>query len=77
MEGEMRDDTNPRDRDIPDSLGGDSTAAMNPGDEVPPGSPASGEHVCRACGGVGRRDGEPCTECGGTGRVTVAISAGP
>ena len=48
-----------------------------PGDEVPPGSPASGEHFCRACGGTGRRDDTPCPECGGTGRVTVAISAGP
>jgi hypothetical protein len=53
-------------------------AAMNPGDEAPPGSPASGEHLCRACGGSGLGDNdEACPECGGTGRVVVAVSAGP
>ncbi len=51
---------------------------MNPGDEVPPGSPASGENLCRACGGTGLdEDDEACPECGGTGRVIVAVSAGP
>jgi DnaJ-class molecular chaperone len=51
---------------------------MNPGDEVPPGSPASGENLCRACGGTGlNTDDEACPECGGTGRVIVAVSAGP
>jgi hypothetical protein len=56
--------------------GGDDT--MNLGDEAPPGSPATGENLCRACGGMGL-DGhdEACPECGGTGRVIVAVSAGP
>jgi DnaJ-class molecular chaperone len=44
-----------------------------PGDEVPPGTPQSGEAMCRKCGGSGRIDGAPCRDCAGTGRVTVLI----
>ena len=60
------------------ATGSGEGAAMLPGDEVPPGSPASGEHLCRACRGAGQRDdGTPCPDCDGTGHVIVAIAAGP
>ena len=53
-------------------------ATMNPGDEAPPGSPATGENLCRACRGTGLNENdEACPECGGTGHVIVAVSAGP
>ena len=53
-------------------------AAMNPGDLAPPGTPGTGENLCRDCGGTGRLEGgEPCPTCGGTGRVIEGISAGP
>ncbi len=42
-------------------------------DKVPPGTPGSGEDICRACGGTGRLDGEECPECGGTGKVDVPV----
>ena len=60
------------------AAGGGEMTTLHPGDEVPLDAPASGEHLCRACRGTGHRDdGAPCPECGGTGRVIVAISAGP
>ena len=49
------------------------TQAMSPGDEVPPGTPGSGENVCPDCGGTGLRDGNECVTCGGTGVVTEAV----
>jgi DnaJ-class molecular chaperone len=46
----------------------------NPGDEVPPGSPDSGEAVCPDCGGTGKVAGaRDCQTCGGTGKVTQLI----
>lgn len=48
-------------------------APMSPGDEAPPGTPGTGENLCRRCGGSGTLDGKPCAECSGTGRVTVGI----
>ena len=45
----------------------------NPGDEEPPGTPQTGEHFCRKCGGSGTYEGVPCADCGGTGRVIVDI----
>lgn len=46
----------------------------SPGDEAPPGTPGTGEGLCRACGGSGVTDGgERCPDCGGTGRVTVGV----
>ncbi|MDP9400480.1 MAG: hypothetical protein M3P39_05945 [Actinomycetota bacterium] len=50
---------------------------MTPGDEVPPGDPSAGENLCRVCAGTGSVEGEPCTNCGGTGRTTEIVSAGP
>jgi len=50
---------------------------MRPGDEAPQGTPGTGETVCRLCGGSGRsKDGEPCSQCGGTGKVNVGIGGG-
>jgi DnaJ-class molecular chaperone len=46
---------------------------MAPGDEAPPGTPGTGEDLCRACGGTGILNGSPCPECEGTGKVTVGI----
>jgi RecJ-like exonuclease len=47
---------------------------MNPGDEVPPGSPDSGEAVCPRCKGTGRAgDERDCENCGGTGKVVQLI----
>jgi hypothetical protein len=55
----------------------DPGAAIEPtkaGDEARPGTPGTGEGICRRCGGSGRiSGGEPCPDCGGTGRVTVGI----
>ncbi|VTU41244.1 hypothetical protein H4CHR_05979 [Variovorax sp. PBS-H4] len=57
----------------------DPGAAVEPttpkaGDEAPPGTPGTGEGICRRCGGSGRLSAsEPCPDCGGTGHVTVGI----
>jgi hypothetical protein len=48
--------------------------ASRPGDEAPPGTPGTGEGICRECGGRGVTSaGESCPTCSGTGRVTVGI----
>ena len=46
---------------------------MNPGDEVPPGTPGSGEAMCPVCKGSGRLERGPCDNCGGSGRITEGI----
>lgn len=46
---------------------------MSPGDEAPPGTPGTGENLCRRCGGSGQLQGQACPDCSGTGRVTVGI----
>jgi RecJ-like exonuclease len=47
---------------------------MNPGDEVAPGTPDSGEATCPGCKGTGALEGgERCEACGGTGKVTQLI----
>ena len=46
---------------------------MAPGDEAPPGTEGAGENVCPECGGSGRKDGDDCANCAGTGRVTEGI----
>jgi DnaJ-class molecular chaperone len=45
----------------------------NPGDEVPPGTPQSGEAVCRRCKGTGRVNDEACPDCSGSGKVVVLV----
>lgn len=49
---------------------------LNPGDEVPAGSPGSGEDVCPRCGGSGRLGPLVCGHCAGSGKVTVGIGGG-
>lgn len=46
---------------------------LKPGDQAPPGTPGTGENVCRRCGGSGRLDNGICPECEGTGRVNEGI----
>jgi hypothetical protein len=48
-------------------------ADLRPGDEVPPGTPGSGEDICPTCKGTGRLAMAACSQCGGTGRITRAI----
>jgi hypothetical protein len=48
-------------------------APRNPGDDAPPGAPATGEAVCGRCGGSGRVGNAPCPTCGGTGKVVRGI----
>lgn len=49
--------------------------ARNPGDEAPLGSPGTGLDVCPVCHGEAQAAGEPCLNCGGTGRVVKVIGA--
>jgi DnaJ-class molecular chaperone len=48
----------------------------NPGDEAAPGTPATGENLCRECEGTGTQDGKTCPVCGGTGKVTEGLAGG-
>jgi DnaJ-class molecular chaperone len=45
----------------------------HPGDEARPGTPGSGENICRTCKGSGKIGQKPCPDCGGTGKVTEGI----
>lgn len=45
----------------------------NPGDDVPPGTPGTGENICRVCHGTGRVNDQECQNCGGTGKVIEGI----
>jgi hypothetical protein len=45
----------------------------NPGDEAAPGTPGTGEDICRHCNGSGKVDGKACPECNGTGKVVEGI----
>lgn len=57
--------------------GNEEAAAMNPGDEAPPGTPGTGENICGHCAGKGRMpDGNECRECGGTGKVIEGVGGG-
>lgn len=49
---------------------------LNPGDDAAPGTPGTGEDLCRRCGGSGRIDGVECPNCGGTGKVIEGIGGG-
>ena len=54
----------------------DAQAQMKPGDQAPPGAPATGENVCPRCGGSGRLGASDCPDCGGTGKITTGIGGG-
>ncbi len=49
---------------------------MKPGDEAAPGTPGTGENLCRDCNGTGELDGAPCPTCDGTGKIVEGISGG-
>ncbi len=49
---------------------------LNPGDEAAPGTPGTGENLCRRCDGSGEQEGAPCPECGGTGKVIEGLAGG-
>lgn len=53
-----------------------SDDSTNPGDEAEPGTPGTGENICRHCNGTGEHDGVPCPVCGGTGKVTEGLAGG-
>ena len=46
---------------------------LNPGDEAKPGTPGTGEDICPECEGNKSARGEPCRNCGGTGKVVRGI----
>jgi len=48
-------------------------APMNPGDEAPAGTPGTGENICPQCHGKGSISGQPCANCGGSGRIVAGI----
>ena len=52
------------------------TEPTKPGDEAGPGTPGTGENLCRRCGGSGRVEDEACPECKGTGKVVTGIGGG-
>lgn len=43
------------------------------GDEADPGTPGTGEDICKGCGGTGSQKGRICPTCEGRGRVVKAI----
>jgi DnaJ-class molecular chaperone len=49
------------------------SGAVNPGDIAPPGTPGTGEDICRECHGSGKLADKECPTCGGTGKVVAAI----
>ncbi|MBB5698319.1 hypothetical protein [Sphingomonas yantingensis] len=49
---------------------------LRPGDQAEPGTPGTGENLCRDCGGSGQVDGGDCPTCDGTGRVIEGIGGG-
>jgi hypothetical protein len=51
-------------------------AALNPGDQAPPGTPGTGENVCLTCHGAKTIDAKPCPTCGGTGTVIEGVGGG-
>jgi DnaJ-class molecular chaperone len=50
-----------------------SDSRAKPGDEVPPGTPQSGENICPRCSGKGQVGEQTCPECRGTGKVTTLV----
>lgn len=52
------------------------TDPQKPSDEAPPGTPGSGENLCKSCGGTGKVGPDICAECSGTGTITEGIGGG-
>ena len=50
-----------------------TSGTMKPGDQVPPGTPGSGEAICPACAGTGKLDGRECENCAGTGKIVEGV----
>jgi RecJ-like exonuclease len=47
---------------------------LSPGDEAAPGTPGTGENVCRECNGSGTlQTGRICPMCEGLGRIIEGI----
>jgi hypothetical protein len=44
-----------------------------PGDEAPAGTPGTGEDICPVCHGKGKKEGKPCENCEGTGKIIRGI----
>jgi hypothetical protein len=61
-------------------MGGDGSntggPTLNPGDVAQPGTPGTGENLCRECSGTGKLDNVSCPVCGGTGKVTEGMGGG-
>jgi DnaJ-class molecular chaperone len=51
----------------------DSRDGTAPGDEAAPGTPGTGENLCRVCNGSGEQEGAPCPECEGSGKMIEGI----
>lgn len=51
----------------------DRAAGTEPGDEAEPGTPGTGEDICRECEGTGQVEGKECPQCGGSGYVIRGI----
>jgi DnaJ-class molecular chaperone len=52
------------------------TDVTRAGDEIPSGTPGSGDDVCPRCNGSGKMEGQECEFCSGTGIITRAIGGG-
>ena len=46
---------------------------MSPGDQAPPGTPGTGENICPACNGTGKKNGQDCPNCEGSGTIITGI----
>ena len=46
---------------------------MAPGDEARPGTPGTGEDICPQCHGSGKKAGQRCESCAGTGKIIRGI----
>ncbi|MFC3284100.1 hypothetical protein [Litchfieldella rifensis] len=54
----------------------DDMRPEKPGDEAPPGTPGTGQNLCRKCKGNGRVEDKECPDCGGSGYVIAGIGGG-
>lgn len=46
---------------------------QRPGDDGAPGDAPVGENLCPDCSGSGKRDGQTCATCGGSGVVEEGV----